>query len=904
MKEPPAPASTRWHAQSAREVLRLLGAEPGGLSVAEAQDRHRRFGPNTLPKAALPSRFRIFLRQFKNPLVYLLFAATLASLAVGEWLDATFIFVVLLFNAAIGGVQEYHAQKRADELTRLVPQRATVRREQGWVELDSALLVPGDIVRLESGARVSADLRLLDNVELQIDESLLTGESMPVYKDASATVPSDAPLAERRTMLFAGTVVLSGRATAVVADSGAATEIGRIALSLSAGDPQQPPLIRKLANFSRIVGIATIVLIGLIATAEALQGTPLVSVFLVAVALAVAAIPEGLPVAITVALAIATNRMQRRKVIVRSLPAVEGLGACTLIASDKTGTLTHNELTVKRCWLPAESSDKATAAGVTAQIGGQGYDTEGAVEIDTGPPDTTQLAHLRRLAVSAALCNEATLDVAGEPVGDTVDIAFLVFALKLGLDPAALQRQSPVVSTIPYEPERRFAAAFVSGGVPEPDSLEAHVKGAAEVVLPMCGGLAESALATEVEHLAGAGFRVIAVARGRVAEIPTEAPTAACLSGLELLGLVGLIDPIRPEVPEAISRCRAAGISVRMITGDHPATALAIARDLGLAAGAADVAGESEIRLMASRPEAFGRLVAGKTVFARVEPAQKLAIVQALQRRGEVVAVTGDGVNDAPALNAADIGVAMGRSGTDVARSAADLVIADDNFASIVAGVEEGRIAYDNVRKLIFLLISTGLGEIVLFVLTTLWGLPIPLFAVQLLWLNLVTNGIQDVALAFEKGEAGINERPPRPPNQPLFDRRMTLQVCFSGLYMGVVAAVAYGWMLQRGVPLDEARNLLLLLMVLFENVHAMNVRSERRSALKVPLSANWFLIIAIIGAQLLHIAALFTPGLSNVLGAAPIALLDWLLVAALAGSLMLALDVFKLIFGHYFPDR
>jgi Ca2+-transporting ATPase len=890
-------ASERWHAKDLDEAFERLKASPKGLSVEEAQVRFASYGPNALPRGTPPSLLAIFLRQFKNPLVYLLLAAAIISLLVGEAVDAIFILVVLLFNAAIGTLQEWQAQKKALELDSLVPHHTLALRSDHWVNLDSTQVVPGDIVKLESGVQVSADLRLIDGRELVVDESLLTGESIPVGKEVTARVSPEASLADHRNMLFAGTTVLAGRARALVVETGAETQIGRIAQALTPAEAQPPPLVRQLERFSRLIGLATIVLIGFVALAQALQGTPLVTVFLVAIALAVAAIPEGLPVAISVALAIATNRMQRRKVIVRSLPAVEGLGACTLIASDKTGTLTCNELTLQSVVL-FDGGEVTTEVEVT----GKGYRSQGEVLVDGSSPSADCLDCLCLLAESASLCNEATYASGAKGTirtGDTVDIAFLVFATKLGIDVSGLRESRVCIRTVPYEPERRFGAVLAkdrSGG-----AITAHVKGAAEAIIPMCGNIPEQRVTAEVERLAEAGYRVLAVARGEIptAEVPPD--PASSLHELDFLGLVGLIDPIRPEVPEAIELCRQAGISVCMITGDHPTTALAIARRLGLAQDRSEVAGEEEIRLLSAHPEAFSRFIQGKRIFARVAPLQKLDIVQAMQRQGHVVAVTGDGVNDAPALNAADIGVAMGESGTDVARDAADLIIADDNFASIVAGIEEGRVAYDNVRKLIYLLIATGFGEIVLFILAIIFGLPVPLFAVQLLWLNLVTNGIQDVALAFEKGEPGIERRAPRAPKQRLFDRRMTAQVLIAGSYMGTVSCIAYGWFLERGLAVEEARNLVLLLMVLFENAHALNARSERLSILQVPFRANPFLIAAIIGAQLLHVAALFTPGLAEVLRVAPMKLLDWVLVALLAASLILVMELFKHVYARLY---
>ena len=880
-----------WHSLPPAELLLELATSESGLAEKEVLRRRASFGPNRLPRAKLPGVALVFLRQFKNPLVYLLLLASLVSLAIREPADAAFIFVVLLFNAAIGTFQEWKAQRSAAALDRLIRETAIARRNGVWVKVDTGDLVPGDVVRLESGARIGADLRLLQAQQVRVDESLLTGESLPVAKEVAERLPAELPTAERRNLLHAGTILLSGRALGVVVATAGRTEIGRIARALAKGEGEPPPLLRRLEHLGRVIGLATLLVIGALAIVQVFQGLPLATVFLLAVALAVAAIPEGLPVAITVALAIATNRMLRRNVIVRALPAVEGLGACTVIATDKTGTLTRNELTVKRLLLAA-----GDAFADPVDIEGAGYRLEGSAGRDGEALSSAETDGLHALAETAALCNEAELRLSGDgPVhlGDTVDVAFLILAAKLGLDYEALGLDHPVLARIPYEPQQRFAAVFTEG---EPGGTWAmvHLKGAAEFVLPRCHGIDRTRALAAADRMAAEGFRVLAVARGRVPlEAAGRADTSA-LEGLELLGLAGLIDPVRPEAPKAVAACRAAGISVRMITGDHPQTALAIAWSLGLAEHSEEVVTGRTLRAAQDRPEAFDRLVRRARIFARVEPLQKLAIVESLHRSGEVVAVTGDGVNDAPALTAAAIGVAMGQGGTDVARGAADLILTDDNFASIVNGIEEGRVAYDNVRKLIYLLIPTGLGEIVLFFLSIAFGLPLPLFAVQLLWLNLVTNGIQDVALAFEAGEPDVLRRRPRPPAQPLFDLRMTAQVAVAGTYMGIIAFAFFAWCLDRGLSEDQARNLTLLLMVMFENAQALNARSELRSVFRVPLAANWFLVAAVVGAHGLHIAAMYTPGTQAILDVAPITLIEWILVGALAASLVLVMEAYK----------
>ena len=875
------------YAQSIDDALARLDTGRDGLSDAEAERRLHSFGANRLPERRRTPMLVVYLRQFKSPLIYLLLAAAAVSVGIGQLTDASFIFAVLQINAVIGAVQEWRAESSALALDRLVQSVTVVHRDGQRQRLDSVELVPGDIVEIESGDRIPADIRLMRERELVLDESLLTGESTPVVKDAYAHLSGRVGIADRANMLHAGTTALRGRAMGVIVATGSATEIGAIADALAVAHPAPPPLIIRLKRLARQIGILMTGAIALIAAAQLLQGAPLAQVFLVAVALAVAAIPEGLPVAITVALSIATARMAARRVIVRALPAVEGLGACTLIASDKTGTLTCNELTIKRIQIPGFGA---------IDVSGEGYAPEGGLRVAAGDQDGRALERAWELAVTGALCNEASLEVTTDGVqhlGDTVDVAFLALAGKVGLNRKALTAERPQTGIIPYEPDRRYAASFRR----EPDGGHAvHVKGAAETVIPMCAfpkpSDAAAALA-QAEALATDGYRVLAVARGAVTAEQAVAASPKALCDLNFLGFVGLIDPLRPGVVDAIQQCRRSGIAVRMVTGDHPATALAIGRLLGLAETKEQVVTGAEL---ADSDDAPAGRMATIRVFARVEPMQKYDIVRTLQAQGHFVAVTGDGANDAPALNAAHIGVAMGKGGTDIARGASDLIVADDNFTSIVAGVEEGRIAYDNVRKVSLLLIGTGVGEIVLFLFALLAALPLPLFAVQLLWLNLVTNGIQHVALAFERGEPGILDRQPRPPDQPLFDRRMVEQVALSGTFIGAAAFAFYYWALSAGMPEGEARTALLLLMVVFENVHVFNCRSERRSTFRIPVAANPLVVIAVVAALGLHVAAMYLPVINDVLRIAP---LDWHSITAIAPialGLLLVMEIYKIV--------
>lgn len=882
------------HSLTAEEAVEALGSSLSGLTRETAQARLARFGPNALPRVQPPTAAQIFLHQFKSPLIYVLFVAALVSLLLREWSDAGFIFAVLLINAVIGTYQEYSAERSAEALRSLVKIRARVEREGISHEVSAEEIVPGDIVLLESGTKVPADMRLIAEHNLAIDESLLTGESVPVGKNADAALGRETGLGDRVNMAFAGTLVTTGRARGVVAATGVDTVLGRIAASVLGKPPPKPPLLLRMERFTNLIAIAVGTAALFVAAVALARGESLAEVFVLGVALAVSAIPEGLPVALTVALAVGMQRMARRNVIVRRLVAVEALGSCTHIAADKTGTLTVNRLTVRRLQLSDQPPWEVT---------GEGIAPEGSIVLPQGASRAHHEPQLARLARASALANEATLS-RGErgwvSRGDTVDVALLVMAHKAGVHPEALEASAPQVAAIRYEPELRFAASL--NRFPEGDRVS--VKGAAETVLPMCAWMATAegeipldadAFRGRERALASDGYRVLAIADGALALREMESLSREHLSQLTLLGLVAMSDPPRPEARSAVEACHRAGIGVSMVTGDHPVTALAIARDLGLARAAEEVVTGTELAEAASAgPHAVDRLTAKGRVFARIDPQQKLAIVESLQRNGHFVAVTGDGVNDAPALRAAQVGVAMGAGGTDVARETSEIILTDDNFASIVAGVEEGRIAYGNVRKVVFLLISTGAAEIVLFALALAANVPLPLVAVQLLWLNLVTNGIQDVALAFEPAEGGELLRPPRPPREPIFNRLMMERVALSALVIGALAFGAYQWMLGRGYTIEEARNGTLLLMVLFENVQAFNSRSETMSVFRHSPLRNKLLFFGTIAAQLVHIGAMYTPGLREVLGVQPVSLEHWIELLALALVMLFAMEAHK----------
>lgn len=856
MTEEPQPRA--WHEIEAREVLAALGSSSAGLTAAEAARRLARYGVNTLPEARSAGPVRIFLRQFANPLIYLLLLAGLLSLAIGDRWDAWFIFGVLTLNALIGGFQELKADASARALRTLVPQTARLRRPDGFVEVASGKIVPGDIVELESGMKVTADIRLIAAQGLQIDESLVTGESMPVTKAAAAQVATDAPPSERLTMAHAGTAVVRGRGSGVVVATGRQTVLGHIDRTLrrASSGAVDTPMVRRMAILGRQIAIGTLALIAILSILLSLQGEGWRDIVLLGIALAVSAIPEGLPVAVTVALSAAANRMAKRNVIVRALPAVEGLGACTLIASDKTGTLTLNRLSVECVALPDGT-----------RIAREEWLADGRHDA------------LSQLGREAGWCNEAQLTDAGSPVGDAVDIALLDLASETGGDPAALLGEERL-EHIHYEPALRYAAVAVR----EDGGVRVVAKGAPETILAMCEEAGDQHREI-AERLAADGYRVIAFAEKRVADL--AGPLRHDLSGLTLVGLVGLTDPLRQGVVDAIHTCRAAGIDVRMITGDHPRTALAIANQLGMEIALSDVVTGADLKAYEPASTEFRDLVRHAKVFARTEPDQKLEIVLALEQAGEIVAVTGDGVNDGPALQAADIGVAMGRGGTDVARGASDLVLADDNFATIVAGIEEGRITFVNIRKIVLFMLATGLAEICMFLGALAFGLPMPLTPVQLLWLNVVTNGVQDVTLGFGKGEGDELAQPAREKLAGLIDREAIILMLPGAVAMTGISVWVLSTMLEAGETIEQARNGVVLTVVFFHFAYLISIRHLHRPFWHWHERENLWMFAGMATALILQLAGMHWTPLQGILGLSPIAA-DALMQCIAGGFLVL----------------
>ncbi len=853
-----------------------------GLSSDEARQRLAEYGLNRLPEPPLPGAATIFLRQFLSPFIYILLVAAIASFVLKQVPNGIFIVVVLLLNAVIGTIQEHSAQRSAAALRNLVRGKSKVIRDGRTIQIDSEEVVPGDLALLASGDRVPADLQLISARELGADESMLTGESVTVEKDADGPTDSKLPLSDRTGVCYAGTVITRGRACGLTLSTGEETELGSIAHQMAGQREADPPLMIRVRRFTyqtaAAIGVTIVLLVAMMMWHG---GYDTQAMALMAIGLAVSAIPEGLPAALTVALSIGMRRMAHHDVIIRKLVAVEALGSCTFICSDKTGTLTVNELTIRKVLLPGDVSVAVSGEGVAP----------GALHGHDGVPGVNELC------TTGVLANESHLDYAGGDWvsdGDIVDVAFLVLAKKLGLSLSQLRGDQLQVELIPYESEKAFSGSFNSHA----NAIALHVKGSPEKILSMCdrmmiGGeikpIDRAALEAQFEHEAGLGFRIIALAKREVVDNTDHGQ----LRDLIFLGMVAMLDPVRPEARDAVARCRRGGIEVAMITGDHPSTAKSIALDLELCGKDDPVITGTMIRDASELGQAEAdKLIRPARVFARIEPQQKQQIVESLMRAGHFVAVTGDGVNDAPAMRQSHAGVAMGKRGTDVAKENAQLIITDDNFASIVDGIEQGRIVYNNIRKVIALLVATGFSALLLFFLTAASGLPMPMIAVQLLWLNLVANGLQDVALAFEPAEGGELDRAPRKPSEPIFERHIIEHVLVIGGVMGVLSFAVYYWLVQTGTDIDSARNLTLLLMVLFGNIHALSARSEHRSIFKIRFFANPFLVLAVPIAQCVHIAALYTPGLSDVLGLQPVSWEQW---GAMAGVALLLLGAEEL---------
>ncbi|MBU1229445.1 MAG: cation-transporting P-type ATPase [Proteobacteria bacterium] len=893
---PPAP----WHSLSAEDAARILGVDPGrGLSPAEAEERLLRHGRNTLPTRPQKSALLRFLLQFHQPLVYILIASGAVTALLGEFVDSGVILGVVLANAVISYIQEAKAVRALTALAETMTTEASALRGGRNVRLDAALLAPGDVVLLRSGDKVPADVRLLSARELRVDESMLTGESLPAAKDA-APVAGDAVLADRRGMAYAGTLVVYGQARAVVAATGRGTELGRISTLMEAAGDLETPLTRKISRFSHLLLLGILALAAVNFGLGLWRGEAAADMFMASVALAVGAIPEGLPAAVTIILAIGVSRMAARRAVIRRLPAVETLGSVTVICTDKTGTLTENQMTVRRLW----------AGGQGAAVTGGGYAPEGELRPDGGGPATEAM---RQCLLAGLLCNDAVLrapDADGQPwrvEGDPSEAALLVSAAKAGLDRETAQAEAPRLNELPFESEHQYMATLNRQG----GGAAIWLKGSAERVLDRCGSalapdgvpvpLDAATAHREAEDMAAQGLRVLAFARGeRPAgrEGQGDLEHADVAGGLVFLGLQGMIDPPRAEAVAAVARCRRAGIMVKMITGDHAGTAVAVGRMLGLSGPSCTPGGGCEAltgaeleRIPDAGLTARAREV---SVFARVSPEQKLRLVRALQAGGEVAAMTGDGVNDAPALKQADIGVAMGRAGTDAAKEAADMVLTDDNFASIAAAVEEGRGVFDNLVKFIAWTLPTNIGEGMTILTASLFGVTLPILPVQILWINMTTAACLGLMLSFEPPEAGLMDRPPRDPARPILDRTLSRRIVSVGLLLLVCAFGLFEWELLSGAGVAQARTVAVNVFVLVETAYLFNSRSATRSPLALGFFSNPWVNVGAGLMLLLQLAYTYAPPMNALFSSAPIGPAQWARILGAALLVFFAVEAEK----------
>jgi len=893
LKEIPTPDNAKWHHLETSEVERLLGCDPPlGLDDAEVLKRLEHFGPNSVTDRGGVPGWKRFLLQFHQPLIYILLAACVITAFLHEWVDSSVIFGVVVINAIIGFIQESKAERSIEALSRMLVTEATVRRAGRKLRVPSADLVPGDVVLLQSGDRVPADLRLTDVHNLHCDESSLTGESLPVGKHADP-LEADLALADRKNQAYAGTLVTAGQAEGLVWATGDATETGRIARLISSATSISTPLTQKIAQFSRLLVWVILGLAGLTFAVGVGRGESAVDMFMAAVALSVGAIPEGLPAAVTIVLAIGVNRMAKRRAIIRKLPAVETLGSTTVICSDKTGTLTQNQMTVQ----------EIRAGGQTYEVTGGGYETEGEIRHEgkkVEPGDHPALIECLRAGV---LCNDSQLvieDGRQTVQGDPTEAAMLVAGAKAGLVHSETKDAAPLIDTIPFESDHMFRATLHGGG----EQRVIYKVGAVERLLDRCVdalrddgktvALNKDRVRADVDALASKGLRVLAFARRHTPEDQDSLDHVHVRDGLTFLGLQGMIDPPRVEAIASVANCRRAGIMVKMITGDHALTAKVIAAKVGLGDEVVAITG---MELEKISDEDLPDIAEATEVFARVAPEQKLRLVRALQSRGHIVAMTGDGVNDAPALKQADIGVAMGISGTDVAKSAADMILTDDNFASIEAAVEEGRGVFDNLTKFIVWTLPTNLGEGGIIFIAILLGVTLPVLPVQVLWVNMTTAILLGLMLVFEPKEIGLMARPPRDPKRPILTFPLFMRTGLISLIIIGGSLVLFHLLINRaGDTVNEARTAVVNTIVFVEIAYLFSCRSLSRSVFSIGFFTNRLALVGVLSMVGLQMLFTYTPAMNHLFQTTPLDAQTWVAILSITLFSFLAVEFEKWI--------
>jgi len=898
MSSQPTPT---YHSREANEVLSTLNSNRRGLTPAEASRRLAEFGPNELVEKHKISPWAIFLEQFKNLLIIILLVAVVLSAVLGEVADAIVIFAIVLFAAVLGFLQEYRAERAMEALKRMASPTATVLRDGQELEIPSRELVPGDIILLRTGDHTPADARLLEAVNLKLEEAPLTGESQPVDKITDA-LSQELAIGDRRNMVYMGTAVVYGRGAGVVTGTGMNTEFGQIAAMLQEVEEEKTPLQVNLDRMGRWIIIAALALTFILGAVGVFRGHEILEMLVWAVSLAVAAVPEALPAVVTISLALGVQRMAKRHALIRKLPAVETLGCTTVICSDKTGTLTQDQMTVQRVY----------TNGQIFEVSGVGYEPKGNFLLNGQVYDALKDAHLATLLRIGGLCNDSHMievDNLWSIKGDPTEGALVVLAAKAGLDVAAENGRYPRINEIPFSSETKMMATvhqMAQGEV-------AYAKGAPEVILgrsryifrnkkePELTDKERDEIVARAQSMAGDGLRVLGLAYKSNSKL-----TESVDQNMVFVGLVGMIDPPRPEVKAAIKVCEEAGIESIMITGDHKLTAMAVARELGLLKQGKALSGTELDNLS---DEEFEKMVEQIEVYARVSPAHKLRVVGALAKKGHVVAMTGDGVNDAPALKKADIGIAMGITGTDVSKEAADMVLTDDNFASIVAAVEEGRGIYDNIKKYLMYLLSSNLGEILVMAVGILFsgllgtGGALPLIAIQILWVNLATDGLPAIALAVDPAAPDIMKRKPRPRNENIFVGPVGALVVLGGVWSAVVNLSIFVWALHDGKSLIEAQCLVFMTLIVIQFFKSFNFRSDRLSIFEVGFLKNKWLILAVLVSFGMTLPLLYVPFLQDVFHTYPLPWLDWVIVILSSVTIFVVLEIGKLIIRWLTPS-
>jgi len=902
-----------WHATELNAVAAALGTSPeSGLTQAEAERRLAEHGPNELRQAPRPGFLRMLLWQFDNFIVLLLIGAALLSIVLGHYLEGAAILAIVVLNAILGVVQERRAEEALAALRRLAAPEAQVVRDGHRQSVASRLLVPGDVILLEAGNYVPADLRLVETFNLRIEEAALTGESQAAEKDARAVLAEDIPIGDQRNTAFMGTLVSYGRGRGVVISTGMLTQIGLIAAMIQSFQEEPTPLQRKLDQLGKVLGTAALIVCGLVFVVGWLRGYPPLDMFLIAVSLAVAAVPEGLSAVVTITLALGMREMIKRHALVRRLSSVETLGSTTVICSDKTGTLTENQMTVTRLWVD----------GTTIEIGGR--TGPGAVfAIDGRAVDLNRYPGAETVLWIAVLANDAASEPASDGeaariVGDPTETALIHAAAKAGAEHDSLDRAYPRVDEIPFDSNRKRMTTVHRVEAPHRDDLSPFTdleqlgwtvtatKGAPDIVLDLCTHVQEASdravpltderrrqILRANDALTAQALRVLGVAFRIDREAPEGGPAEKVESGLTFVGLIGMIDPPRAAVPEALARAQRAGIRTLMITGDYPSTARAIAEAIGLLRPGHTVRSGAE--LDALDDAALADEVRRVDVYARVSPEHKVRIVSALKEAREIVAMTGDGVNDAPALKRADIGIAMGITGTDVAKETADMVLTDDNYASIVAAIEQGRVIYANIRKFVFYLLSCNLAEILVIFTATLVGWPSPLAPIQLLWVNLITDGPPALALGVEAGDPDTMDQPPRPPAEPVINRSMRLGIGVQTVAIAGVTLLVFAFGLQaQPDDIRYAETLAFVMLAASELPLAFTARSERYSVLRIGILGNRTMVYAVASSFALLLAVIYVPFLQGAFGTVPLVPLDWAQILPLSFIPAVAAEVTK----------